>query len=294
MFLIGSHISSAKGYLAMGKNAASIGADTFQFFLRNPRGGRAKAIDPDDVAAYLEFAREHGIGVILAHASYVLNPATADARLRRFLRETVADDLSRLEHTPGNMYTIHPGHRGDQELPEAIDTIAANLDAAIPDLMSSVFLLETMSGQGGEIGGRFEELAAIMKACKHGGEFGVCLDTCHVFTAGYDIAGDLDGVLANFDKAVGLKRLKAIHLNDSKFGLNSHKDRHAPLGGGELGWDAITRVINHPALRHLPFYLETPNELDGYAREIAELKKRRTPDGASPAKPAKRKKSSQD
>lgn len=273
MFLVGSHISSAKGYLAMGKDAVKIGANTFQFFLRNPRGGRAKALDPLDVAKYLEFAKEHGIGVILAHASYVLNPATNDARLMQFVRETIADDLARLEHTPGNMYNIHPGSRKEQDLKTAIQSVAANLDAAIPDTMSSTFLLETMCGHGGELGGRFEELRDIMKACQHGGKFGVCLDTCHVFTAGYDIVDDLDGVLKNFDKVIGLRKLKAIHLNDSQFGLGTHKDRHAKLGEGELRWDAFARIINHPKLRHLPFYLETPNELDGYAREIAELKK---------------------
>ncbi|MCD8351012.1 MAG: deoxyribonuclease IV [Planctomycetaceae bacterium] len=274
MFRVGSHISSAKGYFAMGKDAVKIGANTFQFFLRNPRGGRAKAIDPADVAKFLAFADEHGISSILAHASYVLNIATDDERLQTFVQETVADDLVRLANTPGAMYNIHPGTRKDRPYDAAVASVAENLDAAIPAKMSGLFLLETMSGHGGELGGRFEELQDIMSACKQGRKFGVCLDTCHVFSAGYDIVGDLDGVLAEFDKAVGLDKLKAIHLNDSMFPLGSHKDRHAKLGEGEIGWDAISRIINHPQLRDLPFYLETPNELDGYAEEIAELKKR--------------------
>ncbi len=297
MLRVGSHISSAKGYLAMGRDAVKIGANTFQFFVRNPRGGRAKDINPADVAAFLAFAKEHDISSILAHASYTLNIATNDERLRTFVRETVADDLARLENTPGALYNIHPGTRKDRPYDDAVTSVAENLDAAIPAKLSGTFLLETMSGHGGELGGRFEELQDIMDACKQGKKFGVCLDTCHVFSAGYDIVGDLDGVLSEFDKAVGLKKLKAIHLNDSMFPLGSHKDRHAKLGEGEIGWDAISRIINHPNLRDLPFYLETPNDLDGYASEIAELKNRygkkeakKKPSAAKKAAPARRKK----
>lgn len=274
LFRIGSHISSAKGYLAMGRDAEKIGANTFQFFLRNPRGGRAKALNEEDLASFNDFAKKHGIADILAHASYVLNPATDDPKLRKFVQETIADDFARLAHTPDARYNIHPGHRKGRDIGDAIKSIAENLDAVVPREMAGRVLLETMVGHGNEIGGTFEELRDIMGACKHGGEFGVCMDICHVFGAGYDIVNDLDGVLKKFDKALGLKTLRAIHLNDSKFPLGSGKDRHAALGEGDVGWEAITRIINHPQLRKLPFYLETPNDLDGYAREIAELKAR--------------------
>lgn len=271
MFRIGSHISSAKGYLAMGKEAVRIGANVFQFFLRNPRGGRAKALNPADVAAFLEFAKEHDLGPLLAHGSYTLNPATTDERLAVFARETIADDLARMEHTPGNMYNIHPGYAKDGDKDRGTATVAAMLDQVIAPGWKTTVLLETMVGRGGELGGRFEELRAIIDRCEQGKLLGVCLDTCHVFNGGYDIAGDLDGVLERFDKAVGLERLKAVHLNDSKYPLGSGKDRHAKIGEGEIGLDAFARIVNHPALRDLPFYLETPNDGDGYAREIAML-----------------------
>lgn len=273
MFHIGSHISSAKGYLAMGRDAVQIGANTLQFFLRNPRGGKAKALNPQDIAAYVEFAGEHGIGKIMAHASYVLNPATNKENLRVFAHDTITDDLARLEHTPGNYYNIHPGSRREQSLEEGVANIAAMLDSVMSPSMQSTILLETMSGSGSEVGGRFEELRLIIDACKHGKQLGVCLDTCHVFVAGYDVARDLGGVLREFDRAIGMERLKAVHLNDSMFGFGSGKDRHAKLGEGHIGLEAIASIINHPELRGLPFLLETPNDLDGYAKEIALLKK---------------------
>lgn len=275
MFLIGSHISSAKGYLAMAKDALAIGANTFQFFTRNPRGGRAKALDMDDIARFLAFTRENGIAHFLAHASYTLNPATQEARLETFVRDTMADDLTRLEHTPGAMYNFHPGSRKDLSPEEGAKAVGATIDAVLTRKTSTTLLLETMSGHGSEVGGTFEDLRAVIDASKNGKRLCVCLDTCHVFDSGYDIVNDLDGVLAHFDKVLGLGRLRAVHLNDSVHGLGTHKDRHAKLGEGKIVWKAIARIINHPALRELPFYLETPNDLDGYAREIAELKKLR-------------------
>ena len=275
MFLIGSHISSAKGYLAMAKDALKIGANTFQFFTRNPRGGRAKALDLDDIARFLEFTKENGISHFLAHASYTLNPATQEERLETFVRETMADDLARLEHTPGSLYNFHPGSRKDLSPADGAKAVAATIDAVLKPKLSTTLLLETMSGHGSEVGGTFEDLRAVVDASKNGKRLGVCLDTCHVFDSGYDIVNDLDGVLAHFDAVLGLGRLRAIHLNDSVHGLGTHKDRHAKLGEGKIGWKAIARIINHPALRDLPFYLETPNDLDGYAAEIAELKKLR-------------------
>lgn len=272
MFLVGSHISSAKGFLAMGRDAVRIGATALQFFLRNPRGGRAKALDPEDVAKFRTFADENGISHFLAHASYTLNPATRDDRLTAFFRDTASDDLARLELLPGAMYNLHPGSRKEQTPEEGAKTVAANLDAVMTAGPSTTVLLETMSGHGTEIGGTFEELAAIIDASENGARLGVCLDTCHVFSAGYDVVRELDKVLKRFDAILGLERLKAVHLNDSKFGPGSHKDRHAKLGEGELGWEAIGRIINHPKLHKLPFYLETPNDLDGYAAEIAALK----------------------
>ncbi len=271
MFRIGSHISSAKGFLAMGKEAVRIGANTLQFFLRNPRGGRAKVLNLQDVADFNAYAKEHNLEQILAHASYVLNPATQDEKLGTFVRETVADDLDRLSHLPGAMYNIHPGHHPDATA--GVKAVAALLDEVIPAKGKNLVLLEAMSGHGNELGGSFEQLRDIIKASRRKSRLGVCLDTCHVFTAGYDIVNDLDGVLREFDRTVGLDRLKAIHLNDSKNPLASHKDRHAKIGEGMIGMAAFGRIINHPGLRNLPFYLETPNEPDGYAQEIATLKK---------------------
>ncbi len=285
MFRIGSHITSSKGYLAMGKLAHGIGATTLQFFVRNPRGGRARPLDPNDIAAFNQFARDNDIADILAHASYVLNLATPEPDKQKFVRETVRDDLLRLSHFQGAMYNIHPGARRDSSPEEAARLVAESIDAAYPDDSRTTFLLETMSGHGGEVGGTFEDLAAVIKASKNGKRLGVCLDTCHVFTAGYDIVNDLDAVLKHFDKILGLRRLRAIHLNDSMMELGSHRDRHAKIGEGKIGLDAFARIINHPALRDLPFYLETPNELKGYGEEIALLKSLRK-EGASLKKTA--------
>lgn len=256
----------------MGQSALDIGADVFQFFTRNPRGGNAKALDLDDVAAFTALAREHGIGPILAHASYTLNPAAAREDLRAFAAETMADDLARLTHTPGSLYNFHPGSHVGQGMEAGIELVAALLNRVLAPGQPTTVLLETMAGKGSEIGGRFEDLAAILSRLEHPGLAGVCLDTCHVFDGGYDIVGDLDGVLAEFDSVVGLARLKAVHLNDSIHGLGSKKDRHAKIGEGQIGFEGMARIINHPALRELPFYLETPNELPGYAAEIKLLR----------------------
>lgn len=268
MLTIGCHLSSSKGYLAMGKDAVKIGANTFQFFTRNPRGGNAKAIVPSDVEAYLAFAGKHGISRILAHAPYTLNACSADEGLRDFARRTMADDLERMEYTPGNCYNFHPGSHVKQGTEAGIAYIAGMLNQLLKPEQHTTVLLETMSGKGSEVGRTFEELREILDRVTLTDHMGVCLDTCHVWDGGYDIAGHLDEVLTEFDKIIGLNRLKAIHLNDSLNGLGSHKDRHAKIGEGHIGAEALIRVVNHPALKGLPFYLETPNELDGYAREI--------------------------
>lgn len=273
MFVIGCHLSSSAGYLAMGRAADSIRANTFQFFTRNPRGGRAKAIDPDDVTAYREFAAEHGISRILAHAPYTLNPASAKAETREFALMVMADDLMRMEETPHQLYNMHPGAHVGQGLEKGIELIAEALNAVLRPEQTTTLLLETMAGKGTEVGGRFEDLAAIMERVELSNKVGVCLDTCHVWDGGYDVAGNLDGVLEEFDRVVGLDRLKAIHLNDSMNPLGSHKDRHARIGEGCIGFEALSAVTRHPLLRHLPFYLETPHDdLAGYAGEIARLR----------------------
>ena len=276
---IGCHLSSAGGYLAMGQTAVSIGANVFQFFTRNPRGGAAKPIDKADVQAFLAYAAEQGIGPILAHAPYTLNAAGAEARVREFAEATMADDLERLELTPGALYNFHPGSHVGQGPEKGIELIADLLGRILAKKkFATTILLETMSGKGSEVGRSFEEIRALIDAVeKASGDnrLGVCLDTCHVWDGGYDIAGDLDGVLKSFDAAIGLDRLKAIHLNDSMNPLAAHKDRHAQIGKGKIGLDALVRVINHPVLRDLPFYLETPCDLDGYRSEIALLKSRR-------------------
>ena len=273
---IGCHLSSAGGYLAMGQTAVSIGANVFQFFTRNPRGGAAKPIDPADVKAFLAYAAENGIGPILAHAPYTLNAAGAEPRVREFAEETMADDLERLELTPGALYNFHPGSHVGQGAEKGIELISSMLGRILgKKKFSTTVLLETMSGKGSEVGRSFEEVRAIIDAAEKktgGNRLGVCLDTCQVWDGGYDIANDLDGVLKSFDAAVGLDRLKAIHLNDSMNPLAAHKDRHAQIGKGKIGLDALVRVINHPLLKDLPFYLETPCDLDGYRREIAMLK----------------------
>lgn len=273
---IGCHLSSAGGYLAMGQTAVSIGANVFQFFTRNPRGGAAKPIDKADVKAFIAYAAEHGVGPILAHAPYTLNAAGAEQRVREFAEETMADDLERLELTPGALYNFHPGSHVGQGAEKGIELISSMLVRILSKKdFSTTVLLETMSGKGSEVGRSFEEVRSIIDTVesKLGRKaLGVCLDTCHVWDGGYDIVNDLDGVIASFDAAVGLDRLKAIHLNDSMNVLAAHKDRHAQIGKGKIGLDALARVINHPSLRDLPFYLETPCDLDGYRREIALLK----------------------
>lgn len=271
MLTIGCHLSSSKGYLAMGKDAIKIHANTFQFFTRNPRGGNAKDIVPSDVEAYLSFAAEHKITKILAHAPYTLNACSADENLRDFARRTMADDLERMEYTPGNCYNFHPGSHVKQGMETGISYIAEMLNEILKPEHRTTVLLETMAGKGSEVGGRFEELREILDRVTLSDHMGICLDTCHVWDGGYDIANHLDEVLNEFDRVIGLKRLRAVHLNDSLNPLGAHKDRHARIGEGHIGSEAMVRIINHPAFRKLPFYLETPNELPGYGAEIAFL-----------------------
>lgn len=272
MLNIGCHLSTAKGFLAMGRDALSIGANTFQFFTRNPRGGQAKAIDPDDLAAFLALAAEHEFAPLLAHAPYTLNPCSADENTRRFALETMQDDLARMERLPGNLYNFHPGSHVGQGEDAGIGLIVAQLNAVLTPELTTTVLLETMAGKGSEVGRTFEELRRILDGVVLHEKMGVCLDTCHVNDAGYDIVNDLDSVLETFDRVIGLDRLRAIHLNDSMNPLGARKDRHERIGHGHLGLEAITRIINHPALRHLPFLLETPNELPGFGEEIALLR----------------------
>ncbi len=272
MLKIGCHLSSSKGYLAMGETATSIGANTFQFFTRNPRGGAAKPIDPEDIKAFIEYSQNNGITTILAHAPYTLNAASKDTKIREFAKLVMSDDLQRLEHTPGSLYNFHPGSHVGQGTEAGIDLIVELLNEIMfPDQKTTV-LLETMAGKGSEIGGKFEEIAEIISRVKLQDKIGVCLDTCHVFDGGYNIKDNLDSVLNEFDRIIGIDRLRAIHLNDSLHGYESHKDRHAKIGEGFLGLETFEAVINHPKLRTLPFYLETPNELDGYEKEISLLK----------------------
>ena len=271
-FMIGCHLSTSKGFLNMGKQIVELGGNTFQFFTRSPRGGAAKPIDEKDIDAFREFAKENGIDVILAHAPYTLNACSADADTRRFALETFEDDLKRMEYVPGHMYNFHPGSHVKQGVDVGIDYIAETLNTVIKKEQTTKVLLETMAGKGTEIGRSFEEIRRIIDKVELDEHLGVCLDTCHVYDAGYDIVGNLDGVLKEFDDVIGLDRLKAVHINDSKNPFESHKDRHEKIGEGSIGVEAFTRIINHPALKHLPFYLETPNELDGYAREIELLK----------------------
>ena len=272
MLHIGCHLSSTKGFLAMGKTALSIGADTFQFFTRNPRGGKAKAVDVEDARALRELCAEHSFAPLLAHAPYTMNPCAADEHLIDFARMVMEGDLAMLECVPGNMYNFHPGSHVKQGSEVGIAKIAAMLNDVLYKEMHTTVLLETMAGKGSEVGRSFEELAAILDKVQLNEKMGVCLDTCHVFDGGYDIVNDLEGVLEQFDRIVGLSKLRAIHINDSKNPLGSHKDRHACIGEGNIGLAALSAVTNHPQLRLLPFYLETPNELDGYAKEIALLR----------------------
>ena len=272
MLTIGCHLSSSKGFLAMGKEAVKIGADTFQFFSRNPRGTKAKKLDPEDIGRFLSFAKEHKINRILAHAPYTLNACSADEGLRELARDTMKDDLDRMEYIPGNCYNFHPGSHTGQGAETGIRYISHMLNQILRPDQKTTVLLETMSGKGSEVGRTFEELREILNQVERNECMGVCLDTCHVWDAGYDISGDLDGVLNEFDRIIGLSRLKAIHLNDSLNPLGSHKDRHAAIGEGMIGFDALKRVVEHPSLKNLPFYLETPNDLPGYAKEIAMMR----------------------
>lgn len=272
--LIGCHLSSASGFLAMGKDALSIGANVFQFFTRNPRGGAAKPFDKADAAALVELMKANGFGPALAHAPYTLNPCAADPGLRDYARDVMKDDLWRMDHFPGAMYNFHPGSHVKQGVERGIELIADHLNVILRPDLKTLVLLETMAGKGSEVGRNFEELRAIIDRVELSDKVGVCLDTCHVHDGGYDIVNRLDWVLEQFDKVIGLSRLHAIHLNDSKNPLASHKDRHEVIGAGFIGLEALVRVVNHPVLRDLPFYLETPNELPGYAAEIALMKSR--------------------
>lgn len=272
MLTIGCHLSASKGYLAMGKEAVKIGANTFQYFTRNPRGGAVKPLDLADVEAYRTFAKENGIEKILAHAPYTLNACAKDDSIRDFALRTMKDDLDRLSHLPESMYNFHPGSHVSQGAEQGIELIADLLNRVLTREQPTTVLLETMSGKGSEVGRNFEELRAIIDRVECKEKLGVCLDTCHVYDGGYDIVDSLDEVIAEFDRIVGLERLCAVHINDSKNPFASHKDRHEKIGLGFIGTEAFARIINHPALRKLPFYLETPNELDGYQQEIELLR----------------------
>ncbi|MCI9151731.1 MAG: deoxyribonuclease IV [Lachnospiraceae bacterium] len=274
MLRIGCHLSSSRGFLAMGKDAVKIGANTFQFFTRNPRGGKAKELDLKDLEAYVVFAKEHGIAQILAHAPYTLNACSKDEGLRNFAKETMADDLFRLSHLPESMYNFHPGSHVQQGLGVGVSYISGMLNEILTPETKTTVLLETMAGKGSEVGRSFDELRQILERVELSEKMGVCLDTCHVYDAGYDIVHELELVLKEFDEILGLERLKAIHLNDSKNPFASHKDRHEKIGQGSIGLEAMAAIINHPKLRQLPFFLETPNELPGYAEEIALLRSR--------------------
>lgn len=272
MLTIGAHLSSSKGYTAMLRQAQEIGANTFQFFTRNPRGGSAKAIDEQDVALFMALMKSENFPVILAHAPYTLNCCSAKPETVEFAINTFSDDLKRMEYTPNQLYNFHPGSHVGQGEQTGITMISDALNKVMFPEMTTTVLLETMAGKGSEIGKTFQELRAIIDRVELSDKLGVCLDTCHIHDGGYDIVSNLDGVLEEFDKIIGLDRLKAIHLNDSKNPLGAHKDRHEKIGEGYIGLEAFDRIINHPSLKHLPFYLETPNELDGYAKEIALLK----------------------
>ena len=272
MLYLGCHLSSSGGFAAMGKTALSIGANTFQFFTRNPRGGQAKAIDPADAQALAEMQRSGVIGPLVAHAPYTINPCAAVPKTLDFARQTMKDDLARMEYLPGNFYNFHPGSHVGQGTDAGIRLIAETLDFAMTPEQSTTVLLETMAGKGTEIGGRFSELRAVIDRCRLPEKLGVCLDTCHVHDAGYDIVSHFEDVLAEFDRVLGLSRLRAIHLNDSKNPRGARKDRHECIGRGELGLEALERVLRFAESRGLPVVLETPNDLTGYAAEIALLR----------------------
>ena len=272
MLNIGCHLSASEGYVAMAKQAIEIGANTFQFFTRNTRGFKAKDIDEQDVKEFLEIIKEKKFVKILAHAPYTLNPCSADKRVRDLAKEIFIDDLKRMEYTPGNMYNFHPGSHVGQGIDTGIKIISETLNEVLKKEQTTTVLLETMSGKGSEIGSKFEELKQIIDSVELKDKVGVCLDTCHIYDGGYDIVNNLDDVIKEFDNIIGLEKLKAIHLNDTKNPFASHKDRHEKIGEGHLGLEAISKVINHPKLKKLPFYLETPNEIEGYAKEIKILK----------------------
>ena len=274
MLYIGNHTSSSKGYEAMGKQMLKNGGNTFAFFTRNPRGGKAKEIVPEDVARFLELAEENHFGKIVAHAPYTMNACAAKENLRVFAKDMMADDLKRMEATPGNYYNFHPGSHVGQGTEVGIEKIAEILNEVLTEEQTTTVLLETMAGKGSEVGATFEEIRAIMDKTEKKHKLGVLLDTCHVWDGGYDIVNDLNGVLEEFDRVIGLSNLKAIHLNDSMNGLGSHKDRHAKIGEGQIGLEALVRVICHPALQGLPFILETPNDDEGWTKEIALLRER--------------------
>lgn len=272
MIYIGSHISASKGYEAMGKQALKLGANTFAFFTRNPRGGKAKEIDEDDVARFLALAEEHSFGKLVAHAPYTMNACAAKEDIRKFAKETMADDLMRMEYTPGNYYNFHPGSHVGQGTQAGIDLIAALLNEVLKPDQTTTVLLETMAGKGSEVGRNFEELRGIIDRVELKEKMGVCLDTCHVWDAGYDIVNNLDSVVEEFDAVIGLDRLKAIHMNDSMNPLSAHKDRHEKIGRGQIGLAAMERIIRHPKLQGRPIILETPNDDAGWAEEIALLR----------------------
>lgn len=272
MLNIGAHLSSAKGFANIAKEAVNIGANTFQFFTRNPQGGKAKEINPADVAEFLALAKQHNFVKMVAHAPYTLNPCSDNPSTREFAEMVFVDDLKRMEYVPHNYYNFHPGSHVGQGVEVGIKLIAELLDKVLSKEQTTMVLLETMSGKGSEVGAKFEELQQIISRVKLSEKLGVCLDTCHVYSAGYDIVGNLDGVLTEFDDIIGLDKLKAIHLNDSKMPFASHKDRHEKIGQGTIGLNAIVRIINHENLKELPFILETPNDLTGWAQEIKLLR----------------------
>lgn len=272
MLNIGCHLSASNGFLEMGKEALEINANTFQFFSRNPRGSKAKEIDPEDVKAFLALVKENKFASVLAHAPYTLNACSAKEQTREFTIATMADDLNRMEYLPNNMYNFHPGSHVGQGAEVGIEQITSMLNTILKPDQTTIVLLETMAGKGTEIGRNFEELKRILDGVELKEKMGVCLDTCHIFDGGYDIVNDLDGVIDEFDKVIGLEKLHAIHLNDSMNQMGSHKDRHAKIGDGYIGLEALIRVINHPKLRNLPFFLETPNDLSGYGKEISMLR----------------------
>lgn len=269
---IGCHLSASNGFLHMAKETISLGGNTFQFFTRNPRGAGARAINQSDIGKFLKFKEENGIGTILAHAPYVLNPCSASEETRELAVRLFADDIKRMEYIPESYYNFHPGSHLKQGVEKGIEYISEMLNTTLKKEQTTMVLLETMAGKGSEVGSKFEELRMIIDRTKLDGKLGVCLDTCHVYDAGYDIVNNLDGVISEFDRIIGLERLKAIHLNDSKNPFASHKDRHEKIGEGSIGLDAVKRIINHPKLKDLPFFLETPNDSEGYAKEIALLK----------------------